>query len=203
MNNIDKFFDSEPTIFAQKYLEYIQTVVRNIDSVEVGQFIELLLAARERDAAIFFIGNGGSAATASHFANDIAVGTNTYEKPFRAVSLVDNVAILTAIGNDYGYDEIFARQLRIQAKKRDVLVGISASGNSMNLVEAFEYARANQIDTVALTGFDGGKLRSIADHTVHVPTEMKEYGPSEDAHMILDHLVGSYLTRKVLSERTH
>ena len=104
------------------------------------------------------MGNGGSAATASHFANDLAFGTNDYDKPFKVMSITDNVPVLTALGNDYGYEEIFVRQLRVYGKKGDVLVGISASGNSPNLLTAFEYAGASGIKTVALTAFDGGKM---------------------------------------------
>ncbi len=194
-NNIDRFYTSDPVAFAKEYIQYLNTVLENIDPVEIGVFIKTLLNARAKGVTIFFVGNGGSAATASHFANDLAIGTNDYDKPFRVISLADNVPVLTALGNDFGYDEIFVRQLRVHAKKGDVLVGISASGNSQNLVSAFEYAKSAGIKTVALTAFDGGKMKVIADEGVHVPTEPKEYGPAEDAHMVLDHLVGAYLMR--------
>ena len=111
--------------------------------------------------------------------------------------MADNLPIITAIGNDFGYNDIFSRQLQVLGKEGDVLVGISASGNSPNLVKAFEYAKSAKIKTVAITAFDGGKLKEIADLGIHVPTEMKEYGPAEDAHMILDHLIGAYLTRYI------
>ena len=197
MNEIDRFFTTDPAAFAAAYLEHVQTVLQRIDTAEVGRFIATLLDARERGATVFFIGNGGSAATASHFANDVAIGNNAYEKPFRAISLADNMPIITAIANDFGYDEIFVRQLRVLGKRGDVLVGISGSGNSPNVVLAFEYALSAGIKTVAITGFDGGKLKAMAEEGIHVPTEPKEYGPAEDAHMVLDHLVGAYLTRYV------
>jgi D-sedoheptulose 7-phosphate isomerase len=197
MNNIDRFYNSDPVAFAAAYLDYLQSVLKRIDTAEIGRFIKTLLDARERGATVFFIGNGGSAATASHFANDIAIGTNEYGRPFRAISLTDNVPIITAIGNDFGYEEIFVRQLRILGKKGDVLVAISASGNSPNLLRAFDHARSAGIKTVAITAFDGGKMKTMADEGIHVPTEPKEYGPAEDAHMVLDHLVGAYLMRHV------
>lgn len=190
-------FTQDPIAFADAYLRYLQTVLRRIDTSQIGRFIEVLMDARERGATIFFIGNGGSAATASHFANDLSIGTNDYERPFRAVSLTDNVAIMSAIGNDFGFEDIFSRQLRIVGRTGDVLVAISASGNSSNLLKAFEVARSAGIKTVALTAFDGGRMRAVADEGIHVPTEPKEYGPAEDAHMILDHLVGAYLMRAV------
>jgi D-sedoheptulose 7-phosphate isomerase len=197
MNSIDRFFTPDPAAFAQAYLDYLQSVLRRLDTADIGRFVHTLLEARERGATVFFIGNGGSAATASHFANDLAFGTNDYAKPFRAVSLTDNVPVLTALGNDFGYEEIFVRQLRILGKKGDVLVGISASGNSPNLIRAFDHARTTGIRTVAITAFDGGKMKAMADEGIHVPTEPKEYGPAEDAHMVLDHLVGAFLMRYV------
>jgi D-sedoheptulose 7-phosphate isomerase len=197
MNKIDKFFTKDVALFSKSYFEYLKEIFDKIDLTDIKEFIELLLIARETGATIFFMGNGGSAATASHFANDLAFGTNEYEKPFKVMSITDNVAVITALSNDYGYDEIFIRQLKIYAKKGDVLVGISASGNSQNLINAFEYASIAEIKTVALTAFDGGKMREMADYGVHIPTEMKEYGPAEDLHMILDHLIGNYLMRYV------
>jgi D-sedoheptulose 7-phosphate isomerase len=197
MNKIDSFFTEDIEQFSKSYFSYLKEIFDKIDRSEIKSFVEVLLAARESGATIFFMGNGGSAATASHFANDLAFGTNEYKKPFKVMSITDNVAVLTALGNDYGYDEIFIRQLKIYAKKKDVLVGISASGNSQNLINAFRYATTSDIETVALTAFDGGKMREMADYGVHIPTDNKEYGPAEDLHMILDHLVGNYLMRLV------
>jgi D-sedoheptulose 7-phosphate isomerase len=193
MNNIERFFTWDPASFARQYVEYVGAVLRSIDVNEVAAFIATLLDARERGATIFFMGNGGSAATASHFANDLAIGTNSNHKPFRALSITDNQACVTAIANDFGYQDVFERQLRVLGKAGDVAVGISASGNSANLVKAFEVARDMGIKTVALTAFDGGRMKAMSDEGIHVPTGPKEYGPAEDAHMVLDHLVGAYL----------
>lgn len=201
MNNIDRFFSRDPGTFAAAYIDYLSEVLKGIDVSAIGRFSQTLLDARERGATVFFMGNGGSAATASHFANDLAIGTDSYDKPFRVVSLTDNQAIITAIANDFGYEDIFVRQLRILARPGDVLVGISASGNSPNLLRAFEYAKSVDIKTVAITAFDGGKMKGIADEGIHVPTGPKEYGPAEDAHMMLDHLLGAYLMRLVQNER--
>lgn len=195
MNNLDRIFTKDPAAFAGAYLEYLSGVLHGISTGAIGRFIQTLLDARERGAAIYFIGNGGSAATASHFANDLAIGTNSYIKPFRAISLADNQAIITALGNDFGYEEIFARQLQVLGRAGDVVVGISASGNSPNLLRTFEYAKSAGIRTVAITAFDGGKMKPMADECIHVPTAPKEYGPAEDAHMVLDHLICAYLMR--------
>ncbi len=197
MNNLDRFFSKDIVSFSNSYFEYLKQILDNIDNAEIKRFVEILLDAREKGKTVFFIGNGGSASTASHFANDLSFGCNEYEKPFRVVSLTDNISILTALGNDFGYEEIFVRQLMIQSKPGDVLVGISASGNSSNIVNAFKYASDVGILTVALTAFDGGDMKKIADEGIHVPTDYKEYGPAEDAHMILDHLVTAYLMRVI------
>jgi D-sedoheptulose 7-phosphate isomerase len=196
-NNLDLIYTPDPVDFARAYLNYLQTVLQRINTADIGRFVETLLAARERGSTVFFIGNGGSAATASHFANDLSIGTNSYDKPFRALSLTDNVPIVTAVGNDFGYEEIFVRQLRVLGKNGDVLVGISASGNSPNLLRAMEYAHSAGIMTVAITAFDGGQMKRMAGQGIHVPTGPKEYGPAEDAHMVLDHLIGAYLMRFV------
>lgn len=197
MNNIDRFYTTDVREFSHQYFEYLRGILDLIDLAEIHAFVETLLDARERGATIFFIGNGGSAATASHFANDLAFGVNDYEKPFKVMSLTDNNAVLTALGNDYGYEDIFVRPLSIYGENGDVVVGISASGNSPNLIKAFEYAQSAGIRTVGLTAFDGGQLKAIADQGVHVPTEPKEYGPSEDVHMILNHLIGAYFIRLI------
>jgi len=201
MNNIDRMFCLDAAEFSEAYLAYVQTVLQAIDKAAIARFIGTLLEARERGVTVFFIGNGGSAATASHFANDLSIGTHDYEKPFRAMSLTDNVPVITAIGNDFGYEDIFVRQLQVLGRSGDVVVGISASGNSPNLLKAFEYARTAGIKTVAITSFDGGKMKAMADEGIHVPTAPKEYGPAEDAHMVLDHLIGAYLMRYVRHER--
>lgn len=204
MNALDEIFSkhSTPAMFARAYAGYLGELLKTLDFGKVAEFMTVVLAARDRGDRVFFIGNGGSAATASHFANDFAIGTRSPEKPFRAVSLTDNVAALTAIGNDDGYDQLFVKQLEVLLETGDVVVGISASGNSPNIVKALEYANACGNHTVALTGFEtGGKIATIARTVIHVRTRPAEYGPVEDVHMFLDHLMGSYFNRVVLTER--
>ena len=201
MNNIDQIYSESLSIkdYSKSYIDYLSSVLSNISLTDIEKFVEVLLEARERESSIFFIGNGGSAATASHFANDIAIGTRTYEKPFRAISLCDNQAVITAIANDDGYEKIFSQQLEVLLKKQDVVVAISASGNSPNLLDAISTAKKMNTITVGISAFDGGKMKEMVDISVHVPTEKGEYGPAEDAHMVLDHLVSNYLMRLVRS----
>lgn len=201
MNQIDeltKLHAEDPAGYARAYLDYLSSCFAAIDCSALDAFVKLLLAARESGHTVFFIGNGGSAATASHFANDISIGTRTGDdRPFRALSLTDNVAVMTALANDEGYDRMFVDQLKVHMKDGDSLVAISASGNSPNLLEAAAYARARGATVVGLTGFDGGKLREMSDISLHVQTAKGEYGPVEDVHMIFDHLIGSYLIAEV------
>ncbi len=199
MNELDRIFEKSKNAssFADAYIEHLTQILSNIDSKEIANFIDILLGARKRDATIFFMGNGGSAATASHFANDIGIGTNPPEKPFRAISLTDNSAVITAISNDDGYENIFSKQLQTLMKNGDVVVAISASGNSENLLKAIKYAEQNGGITFGITAFDGGELKKITQHGIHISTGAKEYGPAEDAHMVIDHLVGAYLMKLV------
>jgi len=199
MNKLDQIYSESLSIndYSKSYINYLTSVLNSISLAEIKKFVEVLLEARERESSIFFIGNGGSAATASHFANDIAIGTRTYKKPFRAISLCDNQAVITAIANDDGYEKIFSQQLQVLLKKQDVVVAISASGNSPNLLDAIDTAKKMNTITVGISAFDGGKMKEMVDISVHVPTEKGEYGPAEDAHMVLDHLVSNYLMRLV------
>ena len=203
MNELDKIFSQSENAgaFAAGYLGYLNQVLAGFNIEDISAFVKILEEVRERDAQIFFMGNGGSATTASHFANDLAIGTHSWGKPFRAISLTDNQAIVTAISNDDGYENIFVIQLQALMKKGDVVVAISASGNSKNLVNALEYANSSGVTTVGITSFDGGQLRKIAKLGVHVPANKGEYGPAEDAHMVLNHLIGAYLTRLVANEK--
>jgi D-sedoheptulose 7-phosphate isomerase len=201
MNKIDQIYSESLSIndYAKSYIDYLSSVLNNISLIDIEKFVEVLLEARERGSSIFFIGNGGSAATASHFANDIAIGTRTYKKPFRAISLCDNQAVITAIANDDGYEKIFSQQLQVLLKKQDVVVAISASGNSPNLLDAIDTAKEMNAITVGISAFSGGKMKEMVDVSLYVPTEKGEYGPAEDAHMVLDHLISNYLMRLVRS----
>ena len=178
--------------FSDDYLNYISELISQLDRSHISQFVDHVLGVRDNKQTIFFLGNGGSASTASHFVNDISLGSRQFENPFRAVSLCDNQAVITAIANDDGYENIFLQQLQTQAKPGDSMVCSSASGNSQNLVKAVEWSKANGIYTISLTAFDGGYLKKHTDLNIHVPTKIGEYGPAEDLHMVICGLIGSY-----------
>ena len=179
--------------FSLEYFNYLHEIFNKISKDEINQFIQLLKDARKSRSKIFFIGNGGSASTASHFANDLNIGTKTFSNPFRAISLTDNNAIITALGNDIGYKYIFSHQINSLANKEDTIVMISASGNSENLILACEKAKKIGAKTIGLTAFDGGKIKELVDFSLHVPTEIGDYGPAEDIHLIINHISVSYL----------
>ncbi|MDH4467885.1 MAG: SIS domain-containing protein [Bacteriovoracaceae bacterium] len=195
MNEVQKIFEEshDPAKFSRLYFNYLSQLFSKINVDSIAAFIHLILECRKNEKNIFFIGNGGSAATASHFANDLQVGTRTTGKPFKVQSLTDNVAILSAIGNDFGYDYIFVKQLEALLNDGDVVVAISASGNSPNIVKAIEYTNKRNCISVGITGFDGGELLKLSKLNIHVPTMKGEYGPVEDVHMIFDHVIANYL----------
>ncbi len=181
---------------AKRYIDRVTAVLRSLDFEAVGRIIDLFAMARDRGSTIFFMGNGGSAATASHFVNDLGFGASPEGKrPFRAICLTSNAAFITCLANDIGYENVFSWQLRNLMRPGDIVVGISASGNSPNVVNALTYALKNGGIPVALTGFDGGLIKEIAQHYVHFETAKGEYGPVEDAHMVLDHLISTYLAQ--------
>ncbi len=199
MNNIDNLFEKnpQPEAFSKGYISHLISILKELDHGAVEETINLFMKSREEGKKIIFLGNGGSAATASHFANDIGYGTRTWNKPFKALAITDNNAVLTALGNDEGYDEIFQKQLQVLMEPGDLVVSISASGNSPNVIKAIEYANSKGNHTVSLAGFDGGKMKEISKTCIWVNTMKGEYGPVEDVHMILDHLIGSFLQRVV------
>lgn len=188
--------DPDPVAYAKGYLRRLTAVLSAIDPEAIARAAEAMWRAREEGRRIFFLGNGGSAATASHFANDIGIGTRSDGPPFRALSLTDNAAVMTCIANDFGYEHVFVEQLKLHLEPGDLVVAISASGNSPNVLAAVDYARERGNTTIGLTGFGGGALRERATIAVHVPTERGEYGPVEDAHMVLDHLISTYLAMR-------
>ena len=204
MSKLLSLHDDDIGKYAKNYFRYLSDVLEGIDVTEIEAVAQAMIEAREARRMIFIIGNGGSTSTASHMANDLAIGSRLGGKPFRTMSLCDNNSIITAVGNDFGYEEIFTRQLAFQAEPGDLLIAISASGNSPNLVHAFEWAKQHGMVTIALTSFvDGGKIRAMADLGIHVPTAPAEYGPAEDAHLILNHVFVSYMNQYLnKAERT-
>jgi len=196
MNTLEKFFEenSELTNYFINYREYLRNIIADIDLASVKAVVQTFLEARDNNKMIYFAGNGGSASTASHFCQDLSeVGRKIKGKGFRSQSITDNVSALTAIGNDYGYTDIFSMQIQYYFDPGDVLVVISASGNSANVINAVELAKEKGGKTIGLVGFDGGKLAKICDIVVHITSKKGEYGPVEDAHLILNHMITSYL----------
>lgn len=196
MNEVERGFkevDGDFKGFAKFYVRRLTILLEQLDINSLDSFCNMILEARENGKKIIFMGNGGSAATASHFANDIGIGTREYEKPFKALSITDNNAVISAIANDDGYENIFLYQLKLYLEEGDVVIPISASGNSKNLLLACEYAKSKGNKVFSLVGFDGGELLKISDDSIHIETPKGEYGPVEDLHMFCDHLVGNYL----------
>jgi len=163
-----------------------------LDSVAIARIAMVLHRARQRDATVWIMGNGGSAASSLHITCDLGgVGVGGAPAPLRCHSLNADVARLTALANDHGYPEIYARQLQALARPGDVVVGISASGNSPNCLLGMARARELGLITVGLLGFDGGELLSLCDH--HVLVGSFDFGLVEDVHLVLGHTLSACL----------
>jgi D-sedoheptulose 7-phosphate isomerase len=179
--------------FGRAYVQGVVQVLGALPWEAIGQVLAELERAWSRQSNVLIAGNGGSAATASHTANDlIDVGRKLGVRGLGTVALADKVPTLTAIANDDAYAEVFAAQIELIGRPGDLLMVFSASGNSPNIVRAVESARGRGMRTVAFLGMGGGAVAGLVDLAVVVPSD--EYGPIEDVHMVLDHLMSSYLS---------
>jgi len=185
---------------ASQYITDLLPALEKLAAADLGQVESVLLRARAEGRMIFIIGNGGSAATASHMANDLNKGAAVPGEPrFRALALTDNVPLITAWANDTAYGNVFTEQLANFLEPGDVLVAISGSGNSPNVVNAVEWARQRGAVTIGLTGGSGGALRAAAETAVVVPTAWMEQ--IEDLHLVLVHALCVSLRRRIASDR--
>ena len=178
------------------YFSAIKETLDKIDARPINEAISILHQARLDKRQIFIMGNGGSATTASHFVCDLAKNTRQSGWPhYRVIGLADNVASFTAYGNDEGYDSVFSQQLANLVQPGDIVIGISTSGNSPNVLNAVALANQEMATTIGFTGFDAGKLGSMVDIHLHVPSNCIEH--VEDVHLILEHLMTKALREMV------
>lgn len=190
----------KPSEFAKDYLADLKNVLDRLPLAELDKVVAAIESAHAAGQQIFVIGNGGSAATASHMMNDLNKGTLGHKgdapwKRFKVIALTDNVSLMTAWANDTNYNAVFSEPLKNLANRGDVLIAISASGNSPNIIAAVEVAKQLGLTVLGLGGFTGGKLAQLADVCFVVPSN--GYGPVEDVHMILDHILTGYLYEKL------
>ncbi|HEY2537795.1 MAG TPA: SIS domain-containing protein [Solirubrobacteraceae bacterium] len=182
------------------YLGRLQTTITAIPRDRMNALGETLFRAYRNNKQVFILGNGGSSSTASHMAADLAkntIGPNM--KRFRIMSLNDNAAIMTALANDLGYDNVFSEQLTNLIQAGDILIVVSASGNSPNVLQAMRYARAHSAEVVGLLGFDGGAAAGLADIALIVPSD--HYGVVEDVHLIINHILVDYFKIRLAETR--
>ncbi len=172
----------------KSYIAREQEVLSKLNVESINSAMNLIHETFLNEGNIYIFGNGGSAATASHFVNDFNKGISEYtEKKFRFICLNDNVSTILAIANDISYDEIFRFQLKGRLKSNDIVIAISGSGNSKNVLLAAEYSQLKGNKVIGLTGFDGGKLKQVCDINLHAPTNSMQI--TEDIHMIFDHMI--------------
>ncbi len=166
------------------------SVLEKLDVDAIDAALNLLSETLERGGTIYIFGNGGSSATASHFQNDFNKGISEHiEKKFRFLCLNDNMATVMAVANDIGFEEVFRFQLEGRLRPEDIVVAISGSGNSANVINAVEYARDQGIKVIGLTGYNGGRLKELSDISLHAPVDSMQI--TEDIHMIFDHMMMS------------
>ena len=193
-------FESQLSEYFAKEIETIRKISENCISL----LLVYLLQLREQGGRLFIAGNGGSASTAEHFATDIGVGAlNRYPgSQISTISLVSNMASVTATGNDLNYRDIFSNQLRLhRPQKGELLIVFSASGQSPNIIEAIKVAKELGIKSCAITGFDGGSARKMCDFSIHVETPIGEYGITEDAHLAICHAISEILRTSLREEK--
>lgn len=172
----------------RKYVNLEIEVMKQLDTDAINNAMNVLETARENGNTIFICGNGGSAATASHFVCDFNKGVSeSQDKKYNFICLNDNIPTMMAVANDISYEEIFAFPLRGHLKKGDVLIAISGSGNSENVVRAVKYAKETGNQVIGITGYSGGKVKDLADISLHVPIDNMQI--TEDIHMMFDHLI--------------
>lgn len=197
--NTKQNFNKSVLHFIDSYFQEIIKCIVLLDKKSIENMIEVIIEAYRNNKIIYILGNGGAASTASHMACDLSKGTlarayDQKEKRLRALSLTDNVALITAYANDINYDDIFLQQLRNLLEKDDVVIAISGSGNSQNILNAANYAKKIGAKTIGLTGFKtGGKLAEIVDLPIIIETG--HYGPIEDLHMMIGHLVSGAIAQ--------
>jgi D-sedoheptulose 7-phosphate isomerase len=197
MNNIDRLCSNSRSagVFAHSYFNYLKHVLDSIEPASIDKLVEEFENARASGNTIFVAGNGGSATTATCMANDIGfdiIKKTGTDKHFRILALTDNTSVITAIANDEGYENVFLNQLKIHYRQGDKLLAISASGNSPNVVTAAEWVLQQGGRVISFIGFSGGKLKEISDVVVHVKSDAGEYGPVEDAHLVLNHILAHW-----------
>lgn len=189
MDDLSGFLGSYYERFAKTLMEFDKSPLTDVLAV----FDKVTAAG----GTVWVAGNGGSAAIADHTVCDCSKGTHVDGRPpFRTISLTSNVAMLTALGNDISYDDVFSEQLKYYLKDEDALLVVSSSGNSPNVVKAVEQATAAGVPTIAFVGFKGGKLKEIAQHVVHI--EVENYGIVEDTHQSLIHALTQYMKARAL-----
>jgi D-sedoheptulose 7-phosphate isomerase len=190
-----------PRRIADDYLTEFRDLLDRIDLDGITRAVERLRMARDRGSTIFIAGNGGSAATAAHLVNDLGKATKRSGRPpMRVMCLSDNVSWLTALGNDEGFERVFTGQMENFARPGDVLILISASGNSPNLVEAAVFAGAHGVETIGILGFDGGKLKKTVDELLWLESDIGAYGPVETGHTVICDILTTCLIRDVAAD---
>jgi D-sedoheptulose 7-phosphate isomerase len=188
LSGIEEYIERLSPVLIEEYIEKLSSVLNNMDLAQIERFVQILNDARDNDKFIYVFGNGGSGSAASHLVSDLNKGcAYSREKRFKVICLNDNMPVIAAYANDVSYDDVFCEQLRNYLKPEDIVIGISGSGNSLNILKAIEYANSINAFTIGVCGFDGGKLKHIAKHAVHINIDDMQI--TEDIEVVINHIL--------------
>ena len=183
--------------FLLMYTTHFSEALKQLEKMDFSPLVDLILNCRDQSKKLIFMGNGGSAANAIHISTGLSYVTRHWIKPLKSMSLCSDPVLMSSLSNDFSYKEVFYRQLLVHLNEGDVVIALSVSGNSENIIRAVEYAKEMKATTVAFLGSDGGKLKPMVDLPFHIGDKECLLGLTEDVHMLIGHALGYYLEHKL------
>jgi len=179
--------------FKNSYINHVQTIFNRVKENDLYLILNLIQKCHKNQGTVIFCGNGGSHANAQHMAVGLGFVTKKWDRPLRTSALGANGILMSSLANDYGYENIFAQELKVILRPHDLVIGVSVSGNSKNILNALEFAKSRGIETYAFLGSDGGEIKKLGFSNLHIETSGLQLGVVEDVHMVLGHILGYYL----------
>lgn len=195
MSIIENFFDKSKSFneFINHYINYQSECLRQLGDVNYDQLVTKILECHNNGNKIIVIGNGGSASNATHISTGLSYITRNWDRPLRSLPLTTDSILITSLANDFSFEDIFENQLKIHLSSGDLILALSTSGNSLNILKAVKYAKTRGHFIASLTGHDGGELKNLSDFNINIKSEHVLHGIAEDAHMVWGHALSYYL----------
>jgi len=192
---LQDLFNSNKNInaFKNSYLDHVALIFGRLREIDLNPVLESIFNCHKNQGTVIFCGNGGSHANAQHMAVGLGFVTKKWHHPLRTIALGANGILMSSLANDYGYENIFAQELKVILRPHDLVIGVSVSGNSKNILTALEFAKSRGNETYAFLGADGGEIKKAGFSNLHIPTTDLQLGVVEDVHMLLGHILGYYI----------